>query len=164
MLPWATESCRKRHLDRFSRFCTAHGRRSLYSGPPLSPQNFLFALGIWTSAHIIHGSLVPWAHPSPQPQRHLDQFSRFCGAQNRDIQTDRQTTTLSLCDNRPGRIYLVVRRCGLIVLTTEKKSKLQNRLQLLENKSGTYSLIMSPAKYLDALSTMFSANVHRSFQ
>ena len=31
----------KRHLDQFSRFCTAHGRRSLYftMGHPFSPQN-----------------------------------------------------------------------------------------------------------------------------
>jgi len=29
---------------------------------------------LWTS--ISH--MIPWAHPSPQPKRHLDRFSRFC--------------------------------------------------------------------------------------
>jgi len=24
-------------------------------------------------------SFVRWVHPSPQPQQHLDRFSRFCG-------------------------------------------------------------------------------------
>jgi len=36
--------------------------------------------------------MVPWAHPSPQPTRHLDRFSRFCRAHY----SDRQTTLLRL--------------------------------------------------------------------
>jgi len=32
-----------------------------------------------------------WAHPSPQPKRHVDRFSRFCRAHNRDRPTGRQT-------------------------------------------------------------------------
>ena len=39
--------------------------------------------------HRAHASL---GHPSPQPKRHLDRFSRFCRAHDRDRQTDRQTT------------------------------------------------------------------------
>jgi len=31
-------------------------------------------MGIWTFMQL----MIPWAHPSPQPKRHLDQFSRFC--------------------------------------------------------------------------------------
>ena len=38
--------------------------------------------------HLIHGSL---AHPSPNPERHLDRFSRFCRAYYFASVTDRQT-------------------------------------------------------------------------
>jgi len=34
----------------------------------------LYNEGIWTP--ILY--MVPWAHPSPQPKRHLDRFSLFC--------------------------------------------------------------------------------------
>jgi len=39
----------KWHLDRFSHFCTANGRESLYytKGRPFSPQNCPFAWGYW---------------------------------------------------------------------------------------------------------------------
>jgi len=26
--------------------------------------------------------MIPWAHPSPQPKRHLDRFNRFCRDDN----------------------------------------------------------------------------------
>jgi len=45
----------------------------LYNGPPF-PQNCPFPWGIWTTVQY----MIPWAHPSPQPKRHLDRFSRFC--------------------------------------------------------------------------------------
>jgi len=35
--------------------------------------------------------MVPWAHHSQPFKRHLDQFSRFCRAQEGDRQTDTQT-------------------------------------------------------------------------
>jgi len=38
--------------------------------------------------HLIHGS---WAHASPQPKRHLNRFSRFYGAHDRDRQVGGQT-------------------------------------------------------------------------
>jgi len=43
--------------------------------------------------------MIPWAHLSPQPKRHLDQFGRFAGLTSvtdrpTDRQTDRQTTLL----------------------------------------------------------------------
>jgi len=44
--------------------------------------------------HLIHGCLGRLAHPSPQPKRHLDRFSRFCRAHYCDRQTDRRQTTL----------------------------------------------------------------------
>jgi len=39
--------------------------------------------------------MVPRARPSPQPKRHLDQFSRFCGAHYSD------KPRYSVCNNRP---------------------------------------------------------------
>ena len=64
--------------------------------------------------------MVLWAHPSPQPKEHLDRFSRFCTAHDRDRQTadrstDRQTTTRSITISR---IYVpnIVLRCGLIII------------------------------------------------
>jgi len=39
-------------------------------------QNCPFPRGIWIP--ILH--MIPWAHPSPQPKRHLDLISRFCRA------------------------------------------------------------------------------------
>jgi len=35
--------------------------------------------------------MVPWAHPSPQHERHLDRFSRFRRAISRYRQTDQST-------------------------------------------------------------------------
>ena len=120
----------KWQIDRFSRFCTAHGRKSLYftMGTPF-PQNCPFPWGIWTPSNLwflgpsepttqtasrsvqpflhvecpilYNGTpLLSWKyvpshsgsgpqlmgpswfpgrnHPSPQPKRHLDRFSRFC--------------------------------------------------------------------------------------
>ena len=74
----------KWHLNRFSRFCTAHGRQSLYltMGHPFPPQNCPFVRGIWP--HLI---MLSWAHLSPQPKWHLNQFSGFCRVQDRDRQT-----------------------------------------------------------------------------
>jgi len=56
--------------------------------------------------------MIPWTHPSPQPKRHLDRFSRFAGLTS---VTDRQTTLLVRYNNRP---YLrTYGRCGLIIIT-----------------------------------------------
>jgi len=35
--------------------------------------------------------MVPWAHPSPQPNQHLDRLRRFCRAHYCDRLTDRPT-------------------------------------------------------------------------
>jgi len=48
--------------------------------------------------------VLPWAHPSPQPKRHLDRFNRFAGLTTvTDRATDRQTDRprFSVCNNRP---------------------------------------------------------------
>jgi len=58
----------KLHLNRFSHFCTSHGRVSLYftKGSLICPQNCSFAWGD-LDLHIVHdGSLVP---PEPTSQR-----------------------------------------------------------------------------------------------
>jgi len=49
-------------IDLFSRFCTAHGRKSLY-----------FTMGGPGPIY----SMIPLAYPSQQPKRHLSQLTRF---------------------------------------------------------------------------------------
>jgi len=77
----------KRHLDGFSRFCTAHCRAPiLYNGPPL-PLKIAPSRGeICTPSNTCF-----WAHPSPQLKQHLDRFSHFCSVGDCDRRTDRQT-------------------------------------------------------------------------
>jgi len=53
----------KRHVDRFSRLCTAHVR---------------VLSGIWTPSN----TRFP-AHPTQHPNWHIDQFSRFCTTHSR---------------------------------------------------------------------------------
>ena len=67
----------QKHHDRFSRFRTGDRKVSLYftMGRP-------FPLKIVpsherTGPNLIY--MVPWAHPSPQPKRHLNRFSSFAG-------------------------------------------------------------------------------------
>jgi len=95
MLPWTHPSPHpKGHLDRFSRFCTAHGRESLYFTAPFCLSKLPHRMGR-------SGTPVLWAHKIPQqPKRHLNRFSRFCRAHDRDKQTDRQTT-YSVGNSRP---------------------------------------------------------------
>jgi len=99
MLPLAHLSPNpKRHLDRFSRFCTAHSRVAiLYKLQRAAP--FPLNIPIPTEdldPHLIR-YIIPWAHPSPQPKRHFDRFSRFAGLTTvTDRSTDRQTTLLGL--------------------------------------------------------------------
>jgi len=86
----------KRYLDRFGRFCTVHRRVSLYfttAAPPLkiAPSHGRIGTPI--------EYMVPWAHPSLQPKRHLDRFSRVCRAHYCDRPTDR--ARYSVYDNRP---------------------------------------------------------------
>jgi len=103
MLPWTHSSQHlKRRLDQFSRFCTADGRVPiLCNGPILSPSKLPLRVGdldpIWY--------VFPWAHQIPQPKPHLDRFSGFCRAHDRDRQTDRQTTLLGAM--RPNDVILL---------------------------------------------------------
>ena len=56
----------------------------LYNGQPFPPQNCPSSRGSGPPSNTIL-----WAHPSPQPKLHLDQFSHFCGAHYSDRLTDR---------------------------------------------------------------------------
>ena len=87
-------------------FCTANGRESLYftMGRPFSPQNCPLRTG-GSAPHLILGSLGP--PESPQPKRHLDQFSRFCRVHDRDRPTDRPR--YSICNNGPHLRSTVIR-------------------------------------------------------
>jgi len=86
----------KRHLDQFSRFCTAHGRVAiLYTGRPISPLKFSLPAGD-LHLHLIHGSLGQWAQLSPQTKWHLDRLSCFCRAPYCDRLTD--TPCYSVCN------------------------------------------------------------------
>ena len=50
-----------------------------------------------------HLIMLSWAHPGNHPTRHLDRFSHFCRAHERDQQTDQHTdrSRYSVCSNRP---------------------------------------------------------------
>jgi len=80
-----------------------------YNGPPLPPQNCPFTWRIWTPIEY----MVPWAHLSPHPKRHLDWFSRFRRAHDRNRQTDR-LTDLATPSVATGCSYVVL-RCSLII-------------------------------------------------
>jgi len=101
----------KRHFDQFSRFCSAHGRVPiLYNWPPLS------ALKNAHSRRDLDSNLTrsSLGQPKSTSKGHLDGFSRFCRAHDRDKQIDRQTDRprYSVCNNTRPRLY--VDRCGLI--------------------------------------------------
>jgi len=64
----------KRHLDRFSHFCTADGRASLYFtvwAAAIPPQCCPFPWEYLDSIQYV----VPWAHPFSQPKRHLHRLT-----------------------------------------------------------------------------------------
>jgi len=56
--------------------------------------------------------MIPWAHVSPQPKRHLDRFSRFCRVYKcvTDQQTDHDIRSIT----KAASTYVVL-RCGLII-------------------------------------------------
>ena len=84
-------------IDRFSCFCSAHGRHSLYftMGHPFPPQNCPFAWGIWTPSN------TWFFRPTGvhNPNGIFISSAVFAGL---TIVTERQTTTLlHVCNNRP---------------------------------------------------------------
>ena len=93
-------------IDRFSHFCTLHGRvSSSMPGHVLSPNNCPFAwdLGPWPNLN--PASLGP---PVSITQTASRSVQPFCRAHDRDRQTDRQTTLYSVCTNRPASTYVVL--------------------------------------------------------
>ena len=66
----------KRQIDRFSRFCTADGRKCLYfTMGTLIHQNCPFPCG---DLDLLSNTYIPWTYARPKPIRHIDRFSRFC--------------------------------------------------------------------------------------
>ena len=68
-------------------------------------------------------------HPSPQPKRHLDRFSRFCRAHDHNRPTDRPYATPSVTHDR---IY--------VRSTAMRPKKLANRTKLTKTKKCVRSL------------------------
>jgi len=90
----------KQYFDRFGRFGTAYPRHiSWFTMGRTTPENCpILSRDLNPIKHMVH-----WAHPSQSPKRHLNRFSRFCRAHERDQQTDRHTDTdrprYSVCSN-----------------------------------------------------------------
>jgi len=84
-----------RHLDRFSRFCTAHGRAFLYvtKGHPF-PQNCPFPWGIWT----LSNSRFFGSTRVHNPNNISISSAAFAGL---TIVTDRQIRPRYIGNNRP---------------------------------------------------------------
>ena len=93
MVPWVTRVFIPNSIFISSAiFCTVHGRVSLfYNEPPLFLQ---IAPSLWDVRATIQ-YMVP--HPSQRPKRHLNRFSHFCRAHERDQQTDTYTDHATLC-------------------------------------------------------------------
>jgi len=89
MDPWANTSPNpKRHLHLFSRLCTARRRVFLHftTGCPFLPPSKLP-----DPMEDQDPIMVPCAHSSPQPKRHLDRLNRFCRVYYCERQIDRPT-------------------------------------------------------------------------
>ena len=105
MVPWVHPSQRpKRHRDRFSRFCTARRRLSLYFtiGRPSPPLNIDASHGD-LDAHLIHGFLGPAESSAQTPSRSVEPFlqgSLYCDRQT-DRETDHATRSVTI-----GHIYV----------------------------------------------------------
>ena len=91
-----SESITKRHLDRFSRFCTDDHRVSLYftMGHPFPLKIAPSHVAIWT--HLIHGFQGPPESSTHTASRLVWSFLQGSLLQQTDQKTDRQTTLLGL--------------------------------------------------------------------
>jgi len=167
MLPCAHPSLNpKRHLDWFSRFCTAHGRASLYftMDRPFPPQNCPFQWRVLNS-HLIRDS---WAHPSKPTTQTASRLVQpfFAGLTTvTDRPTDRETRSVTI-----GRIYIVSTamrpnnssNAWFIVSTYDVISDLQRRTLMPERVMTRLSARLSSfvcsslysVKRLDALSSL----------
>jgi len=91
-----SEPITKRHLDRFSRFCTDDHRVSLYftMGHPFPLKIAPSHVAIWT--HLIHGFQGPPESSTHTASRLVWSFLQGSLLQQTDQKTDRQTTLLGL--------------------------------------------------------------------
>jgi len=82
MLPWAHPSPMTKTASQSVQpyCCTAHDRQSLYFIMGRPPQNKIAPFRRDLDPRLI---MVPWAHPSPRPKRHLNRFCRFRNANGR---------------------------------------------------------------------------------
>jgi len=76
-----SKSTTKWQIDRFSRFCTAHGRVS--SGSLAPPGEYDWNCAQWRHHANMIELVLPSAHPGLPPKRQINQFSRFCTAHGR---------------------------------------------------------------------------------
>ena len=90
----------KRQIDRFSRFCTAHGGAYTLQWA-LHPPELPLPMGN-LDHHVIglHSSL---GHTSHELKRQLDRFSRFRTAHYCDRQTDHATRSVTLTTRNVGQ-------------------------------------------------------------
>jgi len=117
----------ERHLDRFSRFCTAHRRASLYfiTGALSSLKIAPFHCGIWTP-NLTHDSLGPY---EPKPMRHLDQFSRFG--------TTHRTVSIYFTIGRPFPLEIAPSHADLHPQLLIHDSLSQPELAVTQTESGS---------------------------
>lgn len=105
---WTYQNQRpKGTLDRFRRFAELTAVNPCTFNPS--------KLSLYLKGSPRHLIMFPCPHPSPHPKRHLDWFSRFCGAHDRDRhrQANGQTTLYS--PSVAIEAIYVILRCGLIV-------------------------------------------------
>ena len=91
-----TEAMPQRHLLRFSCFCTAHGRQSLYFtvGLPFPLQNPIHIRDL--DSHLTHGSLGPPESTYHTTSRSVQWFLQGSQLWQTDRQTDHATTSVTV--------------------------------------------------------------------
>jgi len=95
--------------------------------------------------------MVPWAHPSPQPKRHLDWCSRFCRAHYCD------RPCYMVCNNRP-HLHDVVLQCSLKMPSAESDKDVRIPAAVEEWKS-----FFDSASYVDGTESWTSAQLVSTF-
>ena len=109
MISWAHSSPQpKRHLDRFSRFCTDNCRVSLYftMGRPFPSQSWPSIGGSGPPSNTVHGSLGPTESSTQTASRSVQPFLQGSLVWQTDRQTDHATRLVTI-----DLTYVL--RCGL---------------------------------------------------
>ena len=87
--------------------------------------------------------MVSWAYLR-EPQRHLDRFSRFCGARERDHRTGQ--TVYATPYVAIGRYRQLSLRCGLIIIiimTSSQNNLARSRVALLSHLVAANGFVRS---------------------